>query len=61
MSEELEYGIIGVNDIAVTSNHAPFGGIKHSGLGREHSKYGIDEYLHIKLVAVGFGKSADLQ
>ena len=50
-----------MNDIAVTSAHAPFGGIKHSGIGREHSKYGIEEYLHIKLVAIGFGKSAELE
>ena len=60
MAEELDYGMVGVNDVAITSNHAPFGGVKHSGVGREHSKYGIDEYLTIKLVAMGFGKSADL-
>lgn len=50
VAEELEYGMIGVNEVAITSEVAPFGGIKHSGIGREHSKYGIDEFLYIKCV-----------
>ncbi len=48
MAEELEYGMIGVNEVGITSEVAPFGGIKHSGIGREHSTYGIEEFLYIK-------------
>lgn len=40
--------MIGVNEVGITSEVAPFGGIKHSGIGREHSKYGMDEFLYIK-------------
>lgn len=46
----MEYGIVGVNDVAVTSVVAPFGGWKQSGIGVEHSKYGIDEFLERKSV-----------
>ena len=51
VAEELEYGMIGVNEVGITSEVAPFGGIKHSGIGREHSKYGMDEFLYIKCAA----------
>ncbi len=44
--------MVGVNEVAITSEVAPFGGIKHSGLGREHSKYGLDEFLYIKYIQV---------
>lgn len=53
VSEGLEFGMVGVNEVAITSEVAPFGGVKESGLGREHSKYGIDEYLDMKTVVMG--------
>ncbi len=52
-AEALQYGMIGVNSIAIVAPQAPFGGMKESGMGREGSKYGIDEYLDIKLVVLG--------
>ena len=54
-AEALEYGMIGVNEVGITSEIAPFGGVKQSGLGREHSKYGLDEFLEIKYVQMGIG------
>ncbi|KAL7186946.1 hypothetical protein ACSBR2_028622 [Camellia fascicularis] len=53
ISEALEYGIVGVNEGLVSTEVAPFGGFKQSGLGREGSKYGMDEYLEIKYVCLG--------
>ena len=53
VSERLEYGLVGINEGVITSEVAPFGGFKESGLGREGSKYGIDEYLEIKYVCIG--------
>jgi succinate-semialdehyde dehydrogenase/glutarate-semialdehyde dehydrogenase len=52
VSEALEYGMVGVNSGLVSTAIAPFGGVKQSGLGREGSRYGIDEYLEIKYVCV---------
>ncbi len=52
VSEQLEYGMVGVNDTAISSVQAPFGGIKESGFGREGSKYGIDDYLVLKYLSV---------
>lgn len=52
VSEGLEYGIVGVNTGIISTEVAPFGGIKASGLGREGSKYGIEDYLEIKYVAL---------
>ncbi|MGF1525569.1 MAG: NAD-dependent succinate-semialdehyde dehydrogenase [Candidatus Competibacterales bacterium] len=52
VAEALECGIIGVNTGIISTEVAPFGGFKESGLGREGSKYGIDEYLEIKYVAM---------
>jgi len=52
-AEALEYGIIGINEGIISTEVAPFGGMKASGLGREGSKYGIDEYLEIKYLALG--------
>ncbi|WP_245556759.1 NADP-dependent succinate-semialdehyde dehydrogenase [Aquaspirillum serpens] len=52
ISEGLEYGIVGVNTGIISTEVAPFGGIKASGLGREGSKYGIEDYLEIKYVAL---------
>ncbi len=56
MMEGLEYGIVGVNTGAVSNEVGPFGGIKESGVGREGSKYGIEEFLEIKYVCLA-GKS----
>jgi succinate-semialdehyde dehydrogenase len=51
--EALEYGLVGVNEGLISTEVAPFGGVKQSGLGREGSKYGMDEYLEIKYVCLG--------
>ncbi len=53
VAEALEYGIIGINEGIISTEVAPFGGVKSSGLGREGSKYGIEEYLEIKYIALG--------
>jgi succinate-semialdehyde dehydrogenase/glutarate-semialdehyde dehydrogenase len=53
VTEGLEAGIVGLNTGFVSTEVAPFGGVKESGIGREGSKYGIDEWLEIKYVAVG--------
>ncbi|GLT91476.1 hypothetical protein SLE2022_093620 [Rubroshorea leprosula] len=53
VSEALEYGLVGVNEGIISTEVAPFGGVKQSGLGREGSKYGIDEYLELKYVCFG--------
>lgn len=53
MSEQLEYGMVGINKGLISNEVAPFGGIKHSGLGREGSKYGIEDYLEIKYTLFG--------
>jgi succinate-semialdehyde dehydrogenase/glutarate-semialdehyde dehydrogenase len=53
VSEALEYGMVGVNSIMIVAAQAPFGGWKQSGMGTEGSKYGIEDYLEIKLVALG--------
>lgn len=55
VSEHLDYGMVGINDTAISAAQAPFGGIKESGFGREGSKYGIDDYLVMKYLAVGMG------
>ncbi|MDB5473186.1 MAG: gabD [Devosia sp.] len=53
VGEALEAGMVGVNTPAIANEMAPFGGIKQSGIGREGSKYGIEEYLEIKYLALG--------
>ena len=53
VAEQLESGMVGVNTGLISNEVAPFGGVKQSGLGREGSKYGIDEYLVIKYVCLG--------
>lgn len=53
VAEALEYGIIGVNTGVISNEVGPFGGVKESGLGREGSRYGIDEYLEMKYVCFG--------
>ena len=52
MSEGLEYGMVGINSGLISTAEAPFGGIKQSGLGREGSKYGMDEYLELKYICI---------
>jgi len=51
--EQLEYGIVGINEGLISSETVPFGGVKYSGQGREGSKYGLDSYVDIKYVCVG--------
>ncbi|HEC1396280.1 NADP-dependent succinate-semialdehyde dehydrogenase [Klebsiella pneumoniae] len=53
VGEALEYGIIGINTGIISTEVAPFGGVKASGLGREGSKYGIEDYLEIKYMCIG--------
>ncbi|MGL4197633.1 MAG: aldehyde dehydrogenase family protein, partial [Allorhizobium sp.] len=53
VAEALEYGMVGVNTGLISTEVAPFGGIKQSGLGREGSKYGIDDYTEIKYICLG--------
>lgn len=52
VSEALEYGMVGVNTGLVATTVAPFGGVKESGIGREGSKYGLDEFMEIKYVCL---------
>ena len=53
MAERLDYGIVGINEGIISNEAAPFGGMKASGVGREGSKYGMDEYLEIKYLCMG--------
>ncbi len=53
VSEAVEYGMVGVNEVAITSELIPFGGVKESGMGREGSKYGIDDYIETKYICMG--------
>lgn len=53
VSEALEYGIVGINTGIISVEQAPFGGVKQSGLGREGSRHGIDEYLEMKYLCTG--------
>lgn len=55
VSEALEYGMVGVNEGIISTEIAPFGGIKESGTGREGSKYGIDDYVELKYMCLGIG------
>ena len=53
VAEALEYGMVGINTGLISNEVAPFGGVKQSGLGREGSKYGIDEYVELKYLCMG--------
>jgi succinate-semialdehyde dehydrogenase/glutarate-semialdehyde dehydrogenase len=53
VAEALESGMVGINEGIISTEVAPFGGIKESGIGREGSKYGIEEYLEIKYLCFG--------
>lgn len=55
MAEQLDYGIVGVNDGLPAAPHAPFGGVKFSGIGREGGPWGMDEYLDVKYVSMAVG------
>ncbi len=52
VSEQLEFGMVGLNTGIISTEMAPFGGIKESGLGREGSKYGVDDYLEMKYISL---------
>ena len=52
VAEALEYGIVGVNTGIISTEVAPFGGVKQSGLGREGSHHGIDDYLEMKYICM---------
>jgi succinate-semialdehyde dehydrogenase/glutarate-semialdehyde dehydrogenase len=52
VAEALEYGIVGVNTGIISSETAPFGGVKQSGLGREGSRHGIEEFLEMKYICM---------
>jgi succinate-semialdehyde dehydrogenase/glutarate-semialdehyde dehydrogenase len=53
VAEALEYGIVGINEGIISTEIAPFGGMKESGIGREGSKYGIEEFLEVKYLCLG--------
>jgi len=53
VAEALEYGMVGINTGLISTEVAPFGGVKQSGLGREGSNFGIDEYLEVKYLCFG--------
>ena len=53
VAEAIEAGIVGINEGIISTEVAPFGGVKSSGLGREGSKYGIEDYLEIKYLCLG--------
>ncbi len=53
VAEALEYGIVGINEGIISTEIAPFGGVKESGIGREGSKYGIEEFLEVKYLCLG--------
>lgn len=53
VGEQLEYGIVGINEGIISNEMAPFGGVKESGSGREGSKYGLDDYMEIKYICMG--------
>ncbi|MCW2244022.1 NAD-dependent succinate-semialdehyde dehydrogenase [Azospirillum canadense] len=55
VAEQLEYGMVAINEGILSTEVAPFGGIKQSGIGREGSKYGMDDFLEIKYLCVGLG------
>jgi succinate-semialdehyde dehydrogenase/glutarate-semialdehyde dehydrogenase len=52
IAEALEYGIVGVNDGLPAAPHAPFGGVKNSGIGREGGYWGLEEYLDVKYISI---------
>jgi succinate-semialdehyde dehydrogenase/glutarate-semialdehyde dehydrogenase len=53
VSNALEYGLVGANEVALASGEVPFGGVKDSGLGREGGRQGLDEYMETKYILMG--------
>lgn len=53
LGEQIECGMVGINTGAISEAAVPFGGIKHSGFGREGSKYGVNDYINIKTMVIG--------
>jgi succinate-semialdehyde dehydrogenase/glutarate-semialdehyde dehydrogenase len=53
VAEQLDFGMVGINEGIISNAAAPFGGVKQSGNGREGSKYGLDDYLEIKYLCMG--------
>ncbi|MEE4661478.1 MAG: aldehyde dehydrogenase family protein, partial [Halieaceae bacterium] len=53
VAEALEYGMVGINSGMISNEMAPFGGVKESGMGREGSIYGMDDYVEIKYLLMG--------
>ena len=53
VAEQLEYGMVGINTGLISTEVAPFGGIKQSGQGREGSKYGLEDYTELKYLCLG--------
>ncbi len=53
VGEGLEYGIVGINEGIISSEMVPFGGVKESGIGREGSQHGIDEFVEMKYMLMG--------
>ncbi|MGN6057126.1 MAG: aldehyde dehydrogenase family protein, partial [Sphingomicrobium sp.] len=53
VAEALECGIVGINTGLISTEQAPFGGVKQSGIGPEGSRYGIEDYLEIKYLCLG--------
>jgi len=53
VAEALDYGMVGINEGIISTEVAPFGGVKESGLGREGSRYGIEEFLEMKYLCMG--------
>jgi succinate-semialdehyde dehydrogenase/glutarate-semialdehyde dehydrogenase len=58
VQEELEYGIVGVNTGLISTEVAPFGGVKQSGLGREGSHFGMEDFLELKYICTSIKTSA---
>jgi succinate-semialdehyde dehydrogenase/glutarate-semialdehyde dehydrogenase len=59
VAEALEYGMVGINEGIISNEVAPFGGVKESGLGREGSQHGIEDYLELKYLCMGGIKAAE--
>ncbi|MFC4770788.1 NAD-dependent succinate-semialdehyde dehydrogenase [Enterococcus hermanniensis] len=56
VSNKLQYGMVGVNDTSISNSATPFGGVKHSGFGRENGSYGVEEYVEVKFVTIRTAK-----
>ncbi|WP_195513329.1 NAD-dependent succinate-semialdehyde dehydrogenase [Enterococcus sp. 1001283B150225_161107_E12] len=56
VSNKLQYGMVGVNDTAISNSATPFGGVKHSGFGRENGTFGVEEYVEVKFVTIASEK-----